>query len=505
MIKPSTYFILLIYFLFFIQTDLITINAQSNFNKQKVMYFSGSSYEIAFQKSKLNINDIEKWKGISNDLFDGSDSAALKLAYQFRLTEIEENFPDLLDEWRGMADAAQILFDDVAIFNFGERSLRKTAGLSIENVSEKRDRLEGCSAFALSFSDRGPVLGKTSDKHNLPNPPKIYDDSAIEILEYANSYKIMMCGYAILNDQGLAVGDANAHYNGTTGSGDGKGGKLAPIIARYCPDADSAVSFIKRYQITDDGRHFCVADKNGKAAAIEKGPGDLINVKWADSTGYVYITNTSLSDSMRIHDNNDVEYQLNSDSRLQNFEQMFTDNSFQFTFQSAKDIITSHDSSGAICQHGDEFEWQWHTDRSRLILPAEGKLFVAARSDSSDSWHPCENEWREYQLEMASTVDFKPMSVNPKTIKLNQNYPNPFNAQTTVSYEIGKDTYVKISIFNLLGKKVRTLRNGFHGMGVYSIMWNGKDDFDQDVASGMYYYQLQSDDMQLTKRMTLMK
>ena len=475
-------------------------------NLRKLGYkeISGSNYEVGYQLAKLQYKRFRNWEMSACKLFSGDYGKALRLAFEFQVTRVLENFPGLIREWQGIADAAKVSFDDIAVMMIGEKTIRRIAGLSISD-DDIDDQFEACSAFGITHSDRGPILGKTSDGHAFPENPKIYDDDYVEILDYADSYKIMMIGYAILNDQGLVVGDANAHYYGTTHSGDGPGGKLAPIIARYCPNVDSAVSFIKKYQISDDGRHFCLVDRFGKAAAVEKGPNDLINIRWGDSTGYVYITNTSPSDSMRNHDSNNEEYRMNSDSRLANFERMFSDSNFTFTFASAESIIFSHDSIGAICQHGDRYDWQWHTNRSRLVLPAEGKIYFAARACSTDSWHPCENEWREYQLEIGSSIDLKPLVVYPERIKLHQNYPNPFNVQTTISYELVNDVYVEISIYNILGEKVRTLKDGYQRKGEYSIIWDSKDKYGNEIASSIYYYQLKTNDIVLTKQMTVIK
>ncbi|GAF68074.1 unnamed protein product [marine sediment metagenome] len=397
-----------------------------------------------------------------------------------------------------MADGSGIPFEDIALVEMGEDAIRRMAGL---DVNDEKENLESCSAFAMTHSDRGPILGKTSDTHGL-NTERIFD---IEIRDYTDSYRLMMCGYGILNDQGLAVGDANAHYRRYTNIGSGSAKDLALIVARYCPDVDSALSYLRQYSVTDDGRHLCFADKSGKAAAVELGNGELQNVRKADSTGYVYVTNTSPSDSMRIHDTNDEDYRQNSDSRLATFERMFSDPGFEFTFDNAKAIITNHDTVGAICQHGDEYPWQWHTVRSRLILPAEMKYYLLAKGDEAGSWHPCLNDWREYEFEMATTVEPKPLALRPESIKLEQNYPNPFNAQTTISYTLMKEAQIEITVFNLMGEKVRLLESEFVFKGTHTTIWNGTDDSGRPVGSGAYYYQLKTDDAILTKRMTLIK
>jgi hypothetical protein len=364
-----------------------------------------------------------------------------------------------------------------------------------------------CSAFAMTHSDRGPILGKTSDGQGMPRDTKVYPDEHLMIIDHSDGYRVMMFGYAILNDQGLAVGDANAHYFDTTSTGIGRGQYLAEIIPRYCHNVDSAVAFIENYEITDDGRHLCFVDKSGKSAVVEKGPGDLINIRRGDSTGYVYLANTSPDSLMRVNDfrvANDSAYAANSDHRLANFERMFTDTAFQFTFAMAETIIFNHDTLGGICQHGDSIEGQWHTARTRLVLPSEGKLYAAARSETGTSYHPCEHVWRVYEFPPLA-MDEKPPVALPLRSQLNQNYPNPFNARTSITYRLATSGSIELAVYNLLGDRVKMLDSGIRQSGEHNLVWDGTDETGRAIASGMYYYRLEVGEIILTKRMTLVK
>lgn len=69
---------------------------------------------------------------------------------------------------------------------------------------------------------------------------------------------------------------------------------------------------------------------------------------------------------------------------------------------------------------------------------------------------------------------------------LSQNYPNPFNPETTIRYQIPTASQVQIAIHDLLGRKIRTLVNDTVGAGTHMKRWNGKDDNNQQVASGAY-------------------
>lgn len=467
-----------------------------------VIFLAGSDYEIGHKKASMAADEFKAWDGRAGALFSRAEGPALRLALEFRLTEIGDRYPGLIQEWRGMADAVCISYEDIALGIIGEKALRKIARLPVAESTKIPITLEACSGFGMTHSDRGPILGKTSDKHDPPAVWRVWTDDDVVVEAYEGSYRTLMFGYAFLNDQGLAVGDANAHYEGRDKTG-GPAGSLAPLIARYCPDVDSAVAFIREYDISDDGRHFCLVDSSGRIAAVEKGP-DIFNVRWGDSTGYVYVTNTSPDSLMKALDTNDSAYVANSDNRLANFERMFTDTAFQFTFEGAESIIFSHDTLGAICQHGDSIEGQWHTSRSRLVLPAEGKYYLAARPEIGTSYHPCEHAWREYEFPPLA-LDERIATPIPEQPNLRQNHPNPFNAQTTISYQLPGDAVVELAIYDLRGQQVRLLGNGSQARGQHSLMWDGRDDSGRPVPSGIYYYRLEAGDRILTKRMTLMK
>ncbi|MDP2886215.1 MAG: FlgD immunoglobulin-like domain containing protein [Ignavibacteria bacterium] len=66
------------------------------------------------------------------------------------------------------------------------------------------------------------------------------------------------------------------------------------------------------------------------------------------------------------------------------------------------------------------------------------------------------------------------------------NYPNPFNPSTTIKYELPKDASVKMEIYDVMGRRVKTLLDGSKSAGYYSVTWNGRNELGRDVASGVY-------------------
>jgi hypothetical protein len=93
----------------------------------------------------------------------------------------------------------------------------------------------------------------------------------------------------------------------------------------------------------------------------------------------------------------------------------------------------------------------------------------------------------------------------PYRYSLAQNRPNPFNPETTIDYYLARSGSVEIAVFDLLGRKVRTLVSEWAPAGKGSIVWRGRDDFGNSVASGVYLYRLKAGDYCETKKMLLLK
>ncbi len=88
----------------------------------------------------------------------------------------------------------------------------------------------------------------------------------------------------------------------------------------------------------------------------------------------------------------------------------------------------------------------------------------------------------------------------PNVFMLSENYPNPFNAKTIISYDLPANSEVKVDIYDMLGRKVQTMLEGFQLAGKHSVTWNA-DNF----ASGMYFYKLTAGKSELTNKMLLVK
>lgn len=93
----------------------------------------------------------------------------------------------------------------------------------------------------------------------------------------------------------------------------------------------------------------------------------------------------------------------------------------------------------------------------------------------------------------------------PDSYSLDQNYPNPFNPETKIRYAIPQPGNVSIKIYRVDGELVKTLTENYKSAGSYEITWDGTNNFNQKVSSGVYFYRLQSNDFSQVKKMILLK
>ncbi|MBI9031751.1 T9SS type A sorting domain-containing protein [bacterium] len=104
-----------------------------------------------------------------------------------------------------------------------------------------------------------------------------------------------------------------------------------------------------------------------------------------------------------------------------------------------------------------------------------------------------------------ASIENKDNDVAGNNTVLNQNYPNPFNPETTISFITKEAGDVFLDIYNIKGQKVKSLVNEFKEAGNHQVVWNGKDNNNHNVVSGIYLYKIRSGKFSSTRKMILMK
>ncbi|MFO7523904.1 MAG: T9SS type A sorting domain-containing protein, partial [Ignavibacteriaceae bacterium] len=105
------------------------------------------------------------------------------------------------------------------------------------------------------------------------------------------------------------------------------------------------------------------------------------------------------------------------------------------------------------------------------------------------------------QTGVTSINDFDMVNeIIPDEFSLSQNFPNPFNPSTKINFAIPKSDNIKIAVYNILGQEMAVLVDGFVNAGSYEINWDASN-----LPSGVYVYSIQSANINLSKKMTLLK
>ena len=144
------------------------------------------------------------------------------------------------------------------------------------------------------------------------------------------------------------------------------------------------------------------------------------------------------------------------------------------------------------------------------LWTTENTAFMAWDSYQNRKYFDWQDYCNDFRGLYIQRYDFVPLS-NPDPsvplipFSLSQNYPNPFNPSTTISFEIKESMPLSLGIYNTRGQLIRTLHNAHTAAGKHSLVWDGKDDQDQNVGSGVYFFKLRGGKFSSSKKMVLMK
>ena len=130
-------------------------------------------------------------------------------------------------------------------------------------------------------------------------------------------------------------------------------------------------------------------------------------------------------------------------------------------------------------------------------------------SNRKDIWYVGFGHLYLYRLlsnsDHSSNLQFANFSSPPSMISLHKNYPNPFNPKTTISYSLVQNTFVNLTIYDLIGNEVKNLVNSKKQSGHQLIQWNATNNQGHSVPAGVYLYNIETDNFSLTKKMILLK
>lgn len=110
-----------------------------------------------------------------------------------------------------------------------------------------------------------------------------------------------------------------------------------------------------------------------------------------------------------------------------------------------------------------------------------------------------------FDILVDDNVGIKKSDELPSSFYVYNNYPNPFNPTTQIDYNLLEDKYVNVIIYNVKGKRVKTLVNKIQTLGFHSLRWDARNDIGEKVSAGVYIYKIQTGKYTATKKMVLLK
>jgi len=145
-----------------------------------------------------------------------------------------------------------------------------------------------------------------------------------------------------------------------------------------------------------------------------------------------------------------------------------------------------------------------HPSGNTYTYQVKAYLAHSPDSDPSSSVSIKGYLFKETSQEQHENSDIKPEAGEKQRFSLSA-YPNPFNSTTMIQYSIPQASQVTLNIFNLQGEVVKKLVDGYQTANHYQVIWNGENEVGAKVASGIYLYQLQTDNYSQIKRMIFIK
>ncbi len=132
--------------------------------------------------------------------------------------------------------------------------------------------------------------------------------------------------------------------------------------------------------------------------------------------------------------------------------------------------------------------------------------FASVRDDDTDGISDRVTYLAQVLAWLGQSVGAPTTTTSPRSTRLAQNYPNPFNPTTTIEYSLARTSHVELAIFDVTGRRIRTLVNGVQRPGeVAPQVWDGTNDGGVAVASGVYFYRLSTAEFTRTRKMVLLK
>lgn len=139
--------------------------------------------------------------------------------------------------------------------------------------------------------------------------------------------------------------------------------------------------------------------------------------------------------------------------------------------------------------------------KSGRIAISQASVTFIDEVDTTKKYNTVTDASGNYQIGLPTAIAFD--NNLPKDFQLAQNYPNPFSSSTAIPYNVNKQSDIKVTIYDILGRIVRQFRIGSQTVGLHKIIWDGRNKLGYKVANGIYLYKLEAGGKSQIKKMIL--
>ena len=178
-----------------------------------------------------------------------------------------------------------------------------------------------------------------------------------------------------------------------------------------------------------------------------------------------------------------------------------------FGFSNGGELLRLMDNDDGIVDYvsyDDSAPWPLEPDREGMTLEL---LNPSLNNNDAENWVSSDvalgtpGQQNSSYDALSNDID----EIIPSVFALHQNYPNPFNPTTSIEYDLPNDSYTVVTVFDVMGKHVKTLVEKNQSAGFKTIRWDAKNDEGESVAAGMYIYQIKSGVNIASKKMILLR
>ncbi|KYH39947.1 MAG: hypothetical protein AYL32_014250 [Candidatus Bathyarchaeota archaeon B26-2] len=348
---------------------LIVLEVQTSFTVAGLSFFpvefEGSPWDIGFKRGRLFRDILASIREMYLPQYVGEKMLEHKRLTERTVKDMENLFPELVEELKGVAAGSGLDEEDIFMIN---------AWWENPVWPSRFPPNTGCSAVAFTESSLGPIMGQTLDIGRNPYWVMVHVKPRGGYSFFGTLRADMLGGARCINEKGLSMG------GGTVSVKDRGDGLPRPVVFRAlmerCATVDEAIEFLREMKVSVKvGTNLLLLDASGNAAVVEKSPTKMA-VRWQEDDG-ICATNHFLTEEMKHLNAGSAEMiERYSQPRIERLKLFLREGDREKPITALKRVLRSH-GLGGLCYHGDEWPWPTTTQLANILLSREREMYVS--------------------------------------------------------------------------------------------------------------------------------